>query len=326
MGLINNFHVINWFRIWRNVSWTLSRLSLSTVLYFLKPFQTERRFKKVKEKHEYILNFLDQIYHDDITKYVDNGSRLHCFDGDRHIWVFWNTGVESMPPIVKLCQESLKKHANGAKVHLLTMENLHQYISIPSFIMEKYESGRMTLAFLTDYIRVSLLEKYGGLWLDATILVTQDIPESIFHYILYSLHTKYEKTIFVNDNKIHCYVLGGVKGYSFFTYVREELEKYWKGHDFMIDYYLLDYTIMYAYSNNDEIKNRIDNLPYTSSSLYEIMNIINESADGSRINQLERENVFSKLNWRVVPKLWHNDRPSVYKKLCEEMGSTEAHT
>ena len=324
MGLRKNFHVINWIRIGVNVSWKLSRLSLSTILYFLKPFQSDRRFEKVREKHAFILNYLDHIYHDDITKYVDNSADLQCESVDRHIWVFWNTGEASMPPLVKLCQESLKKHANGANVHLLTMDNLHRYISIPRCIMDKYAAGRMTLAFLTDYIRISLLEKYGGLWLDATILVTQDIPAGVFQKPLYSLHTEYEKTIFVNDNKIHCYVLGGMNGYSFFTYIRNELEKYWAEHDFMIDYYLLDYTIMHAYFNNDSIRHVIDSLSYTSSSLYEIMKIIDEPAEGSKLRQLEDENVFSKLNWRVIPKMSHNGKVSVYEKLCKEMGSEKS--
>ena len=316
-----NFHVINWFRIGKNVSWHLSRLSLSTILYFARPFQTERRFKRVQEKHKFILNYLDRIYHDDLMKYVDNASQLDVPSGDGHIWVFWNTGEASMPPIVKLCQASLRRHADGAQIHLLTMENLSQYLTVPDFILEKYEAGKMPIACLTDYIRICLLEKYGGLWLDATILVTNDIPKEIFYQPLYSLHTEYKRTIFVNDNKIATYVLGGIKGYSFFTYLRTELEKYWANHDFLIDYYLIDYTIMHAYFNNVEVQKRIDSLAYTPSSLYDIIKIVNRPADQSELVQLENENIFSKLNWRVQPKrVTKTGKESVYGRLCRDMG------
>lgn len=314
------FHIINWFRIGKNASWKLSFMSLQTLLYFFKPFKTERRFNVVQQKHKFVLSYLNEIYKDDIAEYTDNATELSA-PSNKDIWVFWNTGEDSMPPIVKLCQASLKKHANGAKIHLLTMANLNEFIEIPPHIMEKYENGIMTLAFLTDYIRICLLEKYGGLWLDATILATQDIPDRVFNQPLYSLHTKYEKTIFVNDNKIHCYVLGGMKGYSFFTYIRQELEEYWKDHDFMIDYYLLDYTIMHAYLHNKTIRKRIDNLEYTPSSLYDIIAIINEPASKTKLLPLEKENIFSKLNWRVIPKNSCKGEDTVFSQLSKEMAN-----
>lgn len=312
-----NFHVKNWFRIGRKLSWKLSWLSLNTLLYFLKPFQSERRFKTVQRKHEFILTYLDKIYKEDLTEYKDNAASLPPTD-EKNIWVFWNTGEKNLPPIVRLCLESIRKHASGAKVHLLTMDTLSDYITIPDYIMDRYKKGQMTLAFLTDYMRISLIEKYGGLWLDATIFVSQDIPSEIFDKPLYSLHTPYEKTIFVNDNKIHCYVLGGKKGYSFFSYVKHEVEKYWRDHDFMIDYYLLDYTIMHAYRNNAEIRNAIDSLEYTSPSLYEIINNINKPASSIDLKKIEKENIFSKLNWRIKPEETVKGEKTVYGALEEE--------
>lgn len=316
----NKWFVENWFKAGKEVSWKLAWLSLDTLLYFQKPFQTEHRFTKVQEKHEFVLGYLDKIYNTDLRDYKDNTDSLPPVI-EKNIWVFWNSGIKSMPPIVDLCQKSLKRYCADASVRLLTMDNLNEYLNIPELIMERYKSGAMSLAFLTDYIRISLLEKYGGLWLDATILVTQDIPDQIFSSALYSLHTPYEKTIFVNDNKIHCYVLGGRKGFSFFSYVRQEIEKYWASHDFMIDYYLLDYTIMHAYRNNDSIRSLIDNLKYTPPSLYEIVKAINMPADSINLTQIEQENIFSKLNWRIAPKLECKGKPTVYKMLLEEMSN-----
>ena len=319
---MSNFHIRNWFRIGKNLSWKLSWLSLNTLLYFFRPFQTKRRFETVQKKHEFILDYLDNIYRDDLLKYKDNSSQLSPVD-KKNIWVFWNTGEKNLPPIVQLCLKSVRKYANGADVHLLTMNNLEEYITIPPYIMNKYKEGKMTLAFLTDYMRISLIEKYGGLWLDATIYVSQDIPSSIFEKNLYSLHTPYEKTIFVNDNKIHCYVLGGKKGFSFLSYVKNEIEKYWQNHDFMVDYYLLDYTIMHAYKNNTEIKKLIDGLSYTSPSLYKIIENINKPVEEINIKQLEEDNIFSKLNWRITPKENVKGKKTVFTYLEENIEGTK---
>ena len=88
---------------------------------------------------------------------------------DEPIWLFWNTGLEQAPEIVRTCYQSVKKYA-GRQVVLLTENNVQNYINMPDYLNEKLKSGVLPLAIYTDLMRVALLEHYGGTWMDATIL------------------------------------------------------------------------------------------------------------------------------------------------------------
>ena len=52
---------------------------------------------------------------------------------------------------------------------------------MPDYLNEKLKSGALPLAIYTDLMRVALLEHYGGTWMDATILLTDEIPQEILN-------------------------------------------------------------------------------------------------------------------------------------------------
>lgn len=52
---------------------------------------------------------------------------------DEPIWLFWNTGLEQAPEIVKTCYQSIKKYA-GRQVVLLTENNVQNYINMPDYL------------------------------------------------------------------------------------------------------------------------------------------------------------------------------------------------
>lgn len=99
---------------------------------------------------------------------------------DEPIWLFWNTGLDKAPEIVRTCYQSVKKYA-GRQVVLLTEKNVQNYINMPDYLNEKLKSGVLPLAIYTDLMRVALLEHYGGTWMDATILLTDEIPQEILN-------------------------------------------------------------------------------------------------------------------------------------------------
>lgn len=269
-----------------------------TMLYFFKPFKNDFIYKFVKKKHEFVCDYLAPILDAELANYKDNSDIVAKQPFDKNIWILWWQGIENAPDLVKMCYASVRKNAKDAKVNLITKCNLEKYISIPDFIKEKFENKSMSMPFFSDYIRTCLLEKYGGLWLDATVYVSEKIPEQCFTQPFFTLHTKEVKTPFISNNRIHCYVLGGKKGFSLFKYMKNSVESYWNLNSTQIDYYLIDYIIMYGYWHDIKIKEAIDNLEYTSESLYQLVRILNKKYSKETIDQLLSENHFSKLNWR----------------------------
>ena len=88
------------------------------------------------------------------------------------VWVCWLQGYDKAPHIVKRCIDSIRQHSRGLDTVVIDNTNIHDYITIPRHISEKYEKGIIPNAHYSDYIRVSLLALHGGIWIDSTVLLT----------------------------------------------------------------------------------------------------------------------------------------------------------
>lgn len=99
---------------------------------------------------------------------------------DKIIWQYWGQGISNnIPNIVKLSFYSVDKYKGDYKVIRLDDNNLEEYVDIPDFIKEKKIKGKIAPAFFSDILRVLLLATYGGIWIDATILLTSEIDKEI---------------------------------------------------------------------------------------------------------------------------------------------------
>ena len=286
----------NWFRVGHKISWKLSFETLAALLYFVPAFQNDFIYRIVEKKHKFVLSYLENQYSDLLDKYRDLPI-TESVPAEHYIWVMWWQGEDNAPDLVRMCIESIRRNANGAKVIVITENNFRKYADIPEYIIEKHKKGYVSFAQLSDIMRIFLISRHGGLWLDSTIYVSQPIPENIFSKPLYSLHTEYKKTGFVQNDRIHCFVLGGTPGSKPIMFEREFLSAYWKDHDVIVDYYLLDYSIMLQYFNLPDIKSLIDNLEYTSNGLYELVSILDKPYDREKLEKVLTENIFSKLVW-----------------------------
>lgn len=95
------------------------------------------------------------------------------------IWQYWAQGGSNMPDLVKVCLKSVEKHTLGYKLLRISDENLDEYLEIPDWLKSKKRT--MSKAHFADLLRCVLLSKYGGLWLDASVFLTGDIPSYILN-------------------------------------------------------------------------------------------------------------------------------------------------
>ena len=72
-------------------------------------------------------------------------------------------------------------HSNGHPVILITIDNYQSYIDIDQEILRKFNEGILFPAILADLIRLKLLAVYGGVWIDATIYLTEDLNDDYFN-------------------------------------------------------------------------------------------------------------------------------------------------
>ena len=154
------------------------------------------------------------------------------------IWWCWFQGLSDAPSMVKMCLESVKKNFKGYKINVITWENLSKYIDIPEYIIRKFEIGIIPYAQFSDIIRVLLLLKYGGVWIDSTVYCSNSKILSVIEKQDFFV---YQNGLLGNDQdiKMSSWFMSAKKGNIFVSDVCELMLDYWKKHDFLENYFLV---------------------------------------------------------------------------------------
>ena len=100
---------------------------------------------------------------------------------ERVVWMLWFQGFENAPEIVRLCLHSWKARNPTWKVVELTDENLSDYIDSDTLsMMRSLDMSRQTLS---DLIRIYLLSRHGGVWVDATCFCCKPLDDWLPEYM-----------------------------------------------------------------------------------------------------------------------------------------------
>ena len=98
------------------------------------------------------------------------------------IWVLWLQGFDNAPRVVLECLRSWKFHnADTWNVIELCERNLDDYVDLNTLI-EDIGQKQITRAALSDLVRIELLRRYGGLWVDATTFCTKPLDSWLGDY------------------------------------------------------------------------------------------------------------------------------------------------
>jgi len=316
MELIKKYwHLLRgFFPKWKLYGFSVAFWSVAFPLHHL--FPALRSFLG-EEKHASIFRYLLEHYSDVVHGFSKkNSDYISTIEPQSTIWVCWWDGCESMPPLVKACYASIKQHAGTHPVQLITKHNFKDYISIPEYILEKVDAGIMTVTHFSNIVRANLLYEHGGIWMDATILVTQDIRlEDMSFYTLKAPAPKSSSVTLARfaglsnhaarildstnpqTSRWSGFLLAGTKHSIVFEYMREVLYAYWKDHDNQIDYVLYDYTIALGYEYIPIFKELVDNVPCSDVEKFALEKNLNKEYSEEKFSQY-RLTPFHKLTWK----------------------------
>ena len=102
---------------------------------------------------------------------------------NRKIWILWLQGFEDAPYIVKKCLNSWEKHNSDTwEIVRLTEENIGHYIDLETLVPD-LKSKTVSNASYSDLIRIELLSKFGGLWVDATAYCSKPLDSWLVNHI-----------------------------------------------------------------------------------------------------------------------------------------------
>lgn len=232
------------------------------------------------------------------------------------VWVFWWQGEESMPLIVKHCYASLKENLGNWEIVLLTKENYKKYADFPDFITDKLQKG-ITLTHFSDLLRVELLKKHGGLWIDSTVLCTSgDVPKSIVNSDLFVYRPQKPgsdgASIYLSS-----WLMWAKSNNRILMATQAMLYDYWKKNDTLTDYYLLHYFMSIAF---DYYKEDAKAIPAFCNSVPHILQLhFFEAYDEDYWEDIKRMSCFHKLSYKF-DKEKLNKEGTYYKKIIENEG------
>lgn len=91
---------------------------------------------------------------------------------DKLVWTYWND--ENLPLTVRLCVASWHHCHPDWTVTVVTPKTLHRFLDPGAF---PPIFATLSHTFQSDVIRILLLEQYGGVWMDSSILMQRPVLE-----------------------------------------------------------------------------------------------------------------------------------------------------
>lgn len=241
---------------------------------------------------------------------IPEGFRYGNYEVDNPVWIYWNSGIEKAPEIVKCCYESILKKTEQTVI-LLTEKNLSEYLVFPNYITEKMEAGKIPIAGYTDLMRFALLEHFGGTWIDATIYLTGPIPEQILNCDFFA----FRNALGLLDNPVlfPAWFTHASKGNKTITEVRNVVCAYWMKEQHVIEY-LLPNLIMTAIIKEDKEAER--NIPYLDSEYSErLIRIIDEKYTKEKADWIKKLTPIHKLTYKLDNSI--NQEGNIYRSIIE---------
>lgn len=155
------------------------------------------------------------------------------------VWVCWLQGMEQAPEIVRKCYQSLLDNLCDREIVLLTDENYKEWVTFPKHVQDKIDNGTITRTHMTDFLRLELLEHYGGTWIDATVFCSgKNIPSFIWDsdFFIYQIM---KPGLDGHAQRTSSWFLTAYTNHPIIMLVKQLLYEYWKTNDKLIDYFLI---------------------------------------------------------------------------------------
>ncbi len=276
----------------------------------------ENNARKICEKrHNATREFLEKEFYEFIINYEFNTCNQK---NSKIIWTLWMQGYENAPELVKSTIDSIRKFAelNNFQFILLEENTIEKYIVFPKLIKEKMDLGVIDYTKISDILRVSLLAKYGGTWVDATIYMKEEFDSSLLLQNYYTIKTggieDYSPNI--SNNRWKGFFLSGNS--SLFSFTRDFFFEYYSRYDIAVDYLLIDYIFDMAYKYDEKIKNQMLELEKSNPNLFWLESHLGDKFDQKVWDNITETTKVFKTTYKLSGEIKSN-KNNFYSKLID---------
>jgi mannosyltransferase OCH1-like enzyme len=127
-----------------------------------------------------VRNYMDE----DTARYAAHlGTAVWFHDGNlpkmdssvpKVIWTYWHD-ANKMPRVVQDCIASWWHYCPDHEVRILVPKDVERLVPEAKSIMHRLRAQKRSEARISDYVRLAILKRYGGIWMDASCLMTQSL-------------------------------------------------------------------------------------------------------------------------------------------------------
>ena len=246
---------------------------------------------------------LEKKYKKKIDEFQSNYADDKLHESSNKVWICWFQGLENAPVLVKKCYESLKQNLTDREIILITSDNMCDYVEFPKFILEKWKTGQITHTHMTDLIRLELLIKYGGMWIDATVLCTskrENIPDYFFNSDLF-LYQILKPGRDGQAQPVSSWLISAKTNNKILMMTRYLCYEYWKKNNEMVDYFLFHDFVMISLEHNEEAWRKI--IPRDNAAPHMLLLRLFDKYDEETWNAIKEQAPFHKLTYKFNTKL-----------------------
>ena len=204
------------------------------------------------------------------------------------IWQYWHQGVENAPELIKTCLASVKSFCPDYEVKVLTFDTIKDYVTLPQRYYDLLVQGKIKTAHFSDILRLYLLRKYGGVWIDATIMLTAPLSQELLDAEFFVMQKDVKNDL--SENAMSCFFIRSRSNAIFLELIKSALENYWRDCDWVINYFMFEHIATMLMQHSPELTAKWNSMPYYS-------------ADDAGILQTRLFDDFDETVWKATKKI-----------------------
>lgn len=238
----------------------------------------------------------------------------------RVVWWCWLQGLDNAPDVVKACLRSLQRNLpKNYEIRVIDEDNWKEWVTLPQYIVEKRSAGRIPAALFSDLLRLELLIKYGGTWIDSTVLCTGDDGDAM------DARKLLESDLFLFQyttpeggpfKGISNWFISAYSNNKVLMTLRDMLMAYWRDYDCTVDYYIFH---LFFWGMVKAYPKEIAEMPYAySENALLLMSHWGEEYDEQKWKCLTSKSRFHKLSARPGKAMAENPADSIYERIVND--------
>lgn len=214
---------------------------------------------------------------------------------EKRVWICWLQGMENAPRIVQECYESVCYWMKDWKITVITDDNMDEYVEFPDYIVNKWRAGIISNTHLSDLLRLELLVRYGGLWLDSTTYMTEAMPSYITDSDFFVYRNGWMDMEMINMGSWLMY--SKYKNNIILSETQSLLYGYWKKYNYIKNYFLMHIFFRMVTDENPKLWNQVPMINHIDSHL--LMQELPKQYDENRCKQIMQLTPIHKLTYKV---------------------------